>query len=82
MTASLLQVVLDAANYTLILMLVALGLAIVFGLMNVINMAHGEFMMIGAYVVLLCHQAACRWAWGCCWRRWWWPCWGWWWRSC
>ena len=25
--------------------------------MNVINMAHGEFMMIGAYVVLLCHQA-------------------------
>lgn len=57
MAGSVLQVVLDAANYTLILMLVALGLAIVFGLMNVINMAHGEFMMIGAYVVLLCHQA-------------------------
>ena len=32
-----------------ILMLMALGLAIVFGLMGVINMAHGELMMIGAY---------------------------------
>ncbi|HLS55806.1 MAG TPA: branched-chain amino acid ABC transporter permease [Zeimonas sp.] len=50
-------VLLDASNYVLILMLVALGLAIVFGLMNVINMAHGEFMMLGAYVVLACHQA-------------------------
>tara|TARA_B100001971_G_C18259500_1_gene585357 strand:- start:44 stop:1747 length:1704 start_codon:yes stop_codon:yes gene_type:complete len=32
-----------------ILLLMALGLAIVFGLMGVINMAHGELMMIGAY---------------------------------
>lgn len=32
-----------------ILLLIALGLAITFGLMNVINMAHGEFIMIGAY---------------------------------
>lgn len=32
-----------------ILLLIALGLAITFGLMNVINMAHGELIMIGAY---------------------------------
>jgi urea transport system permease protein len=32
-----------------ILLLVALGLAITYGLMGVINMAHGELMMIGAY---------------------------------
>ncbi|HET9954273.1 MAG TPA: urea ABC transporter permease subunit UrtB [Polyangiaceae bacterium] len=32
-----------------VLLLVALGLAITFGLMRVINMAHGELLMIGAY---------------------------------
>ncbi len=32
-----------------VLILMALGLAITFGLMGVINMAHGELMMIGAY---------------------------------
>jgi urea transport system permease protein len=32
-----------------VLLMTALGLAIVFGLMGVINMAHGELMMIGAY---------------------------------
>ena len=32
-----------------IFLLASLGLAITFGLMGVINMAHGEFIMIGAY---------------------------------
>jgi urea transport system permease protein len=32
-----------------ILVLLALGLSIIFGLMRVINLAHGEFMMVGAY---------------------------------
>ncbi|GLU57066.1 branched-chain amino acid ABC transporter permease [Dyadobacter frigoris] len=32
-----------------ILILIALGLAIVYGLAGIINMAHGEFLMIGAY---------------------------------
>jgi urea transport system permease protein len=32
-----------------ILLLVALGLAIIYGSMGVINMAHGEFIMLGAY---------------------------------
>jgi urea transport system permease protein len=36
-----------------ILMLAALGLAITFGLMKIINMAHGELIMIGAYVTYL-----------------------------
>jgi urea transport system permease protein len=36
-----------------IFMLAALGLAITFGLMKVINMAHGEFIMIGAYAAYL-----------------------------
>ena len=36
-----------------ILLLVALGLAFSFGLMNVINMAHGELIMVGAYMVFL-----------------------------
>ena len=31
--------------------LMALGLSIIFGVMGVINMAHGEFMMLGAYTV-------------------------------
>ena len=36
-----------------ILLLISIGLAFSFGLMNVINMAHGEFIMVGAYVTFL-----------------------------
>lgn len=36
-----------------VLLLAALGLAITFGLMGVINMAHGELLMIGAYVTYM-----------------------------
>jgi urea transport system permease protein len=39
-----------------ILLLVALGLAFSFGLMGVINMAHGEFIMIGAYAPYVVQQ--------------------------
>ncbi len=42
---------LDASNFVLAIILVAMGLVIIFGLMNVINMAHGEFFLLGAYVV-------------------------------
>jgi urea transport system permease protein len=34
-------------------LLIALGLAITFGVMGVINLAHGEFMMLGCYVALV-----------------------------
>ncbi|MDD6490575.1 MAG: urea ABC transporter permease subunit UrtB [Clostridia bacterium] len=39
-----------------IYLLVALGLSITFGLMGVINMAHGEFVMIGAYMTFVTQQ--------------------------
>src|SRR2546430_17726642 len=51
--AAVLIVALDAANFMLALLLVTLGLVILFGLMNVINMAHGEMFLLGAYAVVL-----------------------------
>jgi branched-chain amino acid transport system permease protein len=35
------------------LLLISVGLAVIFGLMRVINLAHGEFLMLGAYAVLV-----------------------------
>lgn len=40
-----------------VLLIVALGLAIVFGLMGAINLAHGELMMLGAYTTFLVQNA-------------------------
>jgi urea transport system permease protein len=42
-----------------VFLLMALGLAIIFGQMGVINMAHGEFMILGAYMTWLT-SLACR----------------------
>ncbi|MFM9861344.1 branched-chain amino acid ABC transporter permease [Pseudoxanthobacter sp. M-2] len=42
---------LDGLNYVLVIALVAMGLVVVFGLMNVINMAHGELFLLGAYTL-------------------------------
>ena len=39
-----------------IYLLVALGLSITFGLMCIINIAHGEFVMIGAYMTYIMQQ--------------------------
>ncbi|HVY72072.1 MAG TPA: urea ABC transporter permease subunit UrtB [Verrucomicrobiae bacterium] len=39
-----------------VLLLMALGLAIIFGQMGVVNLAHGEFMAMGAYTVYMCSQ--------------------------
>ena len=39
-----------------IILLTSLGLAITFGLMRVINMAHGEFLMMGAYITYMVQQ--------------------------
>jgi urea transport system permease protein len=44
-----------------ILLIMSLGLAIVFGLMGVINMAHGELMMIGAYATFVTQQTFIAW---------------------
>lgn len=41
-----------------ILLLAALGLSLSFGLMRVINMAHGEFIMVGGFLAYLAHRLA------------------------
>ncbi|MCX7203852.1 MAG: urea ABC transporter permease subunit UrtB, partial [Burkholderiales bacterium] len=44
-----------------VLLLMGLGLAIIFGQMGVINMAHGEFMILGAYVTYLVSSSFTAW---------------------
>ena len=46
------EIAFQGLSLSSILLLMALGLAIVFGLMGVINMAHGELMALGAYATL------------------------------
>ena len=45
------------ADNVAFLLLSAVGLVIIFGMMGVINMAHGELMMIGAYITALSYHA-------------------------
>ncbi|HSB41470.1 MAG TPA: urea ABC transporter permease subunit UrtB [Methylomirabilota bacterium] len=47
------EIAFQGLSLSSILLLMALGLAIVFGLMGVINMAHGELMALGAYATFL-----------------------------
>lgn len=44
-----------------VLVLAAIGLAITFGVMGVINMAHGELIMLGAYTTYLVQQMMANW---------------------
>lgn len=44
---------LNGINLILIMILVSMGLVVIFGLMGVINLAHGEFFMVGAYTVVV-----------------------------
>lgn len=48
-----LQQVLNTGVLISVLMLTALGLGIIYGLMDVLNLAHGEFLMLGAYGVVV-----------------------------
>ena len=41
-----------------VLLLAAIGLAITFGVMGVINMAHGEMVMLGAYTTSRCRRSS------------------------
>jgi urea transport system permease protein len=54
---------LDTLSFMLALLLVTLGLVVIFGLMNVINMAHGEFFLIGAYCVVLIQKIGLSYWW-------------------
>lgn len=47
--SALLEGIFNGLSTSSVLLIAALGLAIVFGLMGVINLAHGELMMLGAY---------------------------------
>ena len=49
-TATFLVQCLNAVQYGLLLFLVASGLTLIFGIMGVINLAHGSFYMLGAYM--------------------------------
>ncbi|MBA2444842.1 MAG: branched-chain amino acid ABC transporter permease [Nocardioidaceae bacterium] len=40
-----------------ILVIISIGLAVIFGMMGVINLAHGEFLMLGAFFTLSGHRA-------------------------
>ncbi len=51
-----LDIGLDALSLASIYFLAAIGLAVTFGVMGVINMAHGEFIMMGAYTAYLVQQ--------------------------
>ena len=41
----------------MVLAMMALGLTIIFGVMDIVNFAHGEFLMVGMYTGLLTAQA-------------------------
>ncbi|PMB10371.1 branched-chain amino acid ABC transporter permease [Fischerella thermalis CCMEE 5273] len=53
MLAGFLDAIFNGISIGAVLLIAALGLAIVFGLMGVINMAHGELMMLGAYTTFV-----------------------------
>jgi branched-subunit amino acid ABC-type transport system permease component len=52
-----LVILLDVINGTASLFLLCLGLAIIFGMMKIINLAHGEFIMLGAYATVISTNA-------------------------
>ena len=54
--AQVADLALDALSLASIFFLAAIGLAITFGVMGVINMAHGEFIMMGAYTGYVVQQ--------------------------
>jgi urea transport system permease protein len=51
--SGLLEAIFNGMSIGSVLLISALGLAIVFGLMGVINLAHGELMMLGAYTTFV-----------------------------
>ena len=59
--SSAIETVFRGISLSSILLIMSLGLAIVFGLMGVINMAHGELMMVGAYATFVTQECFRAW---------------------
>ncbi|HXV68910.1 MAG TPA: urea ABC transporter permease subunit UrtB [Nitrospira sp.] len=59
--ANIIETIFRGISLSSILLIMSLGLAVVFGLMGVINMAHGELMMVGAYATFVTQQAFIDW---------------------
>ncbi|MGG2201960.1 ABC transporter permease subunit [Paenibacillus validus] len=47
---TLLMHILNGLAYGMLLFMIAAGLSIIFGLMHVVNLAHGTFYLVGVYV--------------------------------
>ena len=47
----------NVANSIAVLVLLSLGLGVIYGMMRVINLAHGEFLMLGAYTTVVSANA-------------------------
>ncbi|MGR9736036.1 ABC transporter permease subunit, partial [Escherichia coli] len=60
--AGFLTQILNGLQYGLLLFLIASGLTLIFGVMGIINLAHGSMLMVGAYVAYLVTHA-----WGSVW---------------
>jgi branched-chain amino acid transport system permease protein len=56
--ASLLVQLLNGVQYGLLLFLIASGLTLIFGVMGIINLAHGSLFMLGAYAAFLVARAS------------------------
>ena len=54
--SSAIETIFRGVSLSSILLIMSVGLAIVFGLMGVINMAHGELMMVGAYATFITQE--------------------------
>ena len=54
--AELGQIVVNALLLSGILALVALGFSLVWGIMNIVNLAHGAFIVLGAYLTFFLHE--------------------------
>lgn len=61
MLAGLFDALFNGVSIGAVLLIAALGLAIVFGLMGVINLAHGELMMLGLTRLSLSKMASVGW---------------------
>ena len=60
----LLEQALNGLQLGLMLFLLAAGLTLVFGIMDMVNLAHGSLYMVGAYLIATATQASGSFWWG------------------